>query len=73
MSQARGFGGMPSGGHWATAAAQASWTASSAISRSPVLRVTLATAAHQCSRSAASSSLLLIVPFAGIRPVRPVA
>lgn len=50
-SQPGGLDGTPSAGHFVRASAHASCTASSAVSRSPVSRVTTATACHQQSRN----------------------
>ena len=61
-SQARGWSGTPPAGHWARAAAQASCTASSAISRSPTWRATIATAAHQWARKTSSYGSLSPAP-----------
>jgi hypothetical protein len=55
ISQACGFGGTPDRGQDDSATRQASCTASSAAARSPVARVTPATAAHQCERSTRST------------------
>ena len=50
-SHARGLPGTPSAGHLTRASAQASCTASSAASRSPVSLAVIATADSQCSRN----------------------
>ena len=54
ISQPRGLAGPPLAGHCASAARQASWTASSAMARSPTMRMTLATAGHQWARNVSS-------------------
>ena len=58
ISHEPGLAGIPSAGHWARAAAQASCTASSATSRSPTWAVTAATAAHQWLRKTSSKPAL---------------
>ena len=57
-----GWSGTPPPGHWMRAAAQASCTASSAISRSPTRRATVATAAHQWARNTSSYGWLSPAP-----------
>jgi hypothetical protein len=50
ISQARGTGGTPVAGHWSTAAAKASWVASSARSKSRTSRIRVATIRPQSER-----------------------
>src|SRR6478672_9815437 len=56
MIHAAGFGGTPTLGHRSTAAANASWTASSAVSMSPQARTRTDTARPYCSRKTRSIS-----------------
>src|SRR4051794_26239082 len=55
-SQAPGLSGTPSRGQVATAAANASWTASSASWKSPTCRISVASTAARSSRNARSMS-----------------
>ena len=74
-SHAPGFAGRPAVGHWARAAAHASWTASSASSTSPTRRDTVATACHQWVRKTGSRSTVRAgsrgASAVGSRPSRP--
>ena len=56
MIQPAGLGGSPAAGHRCTATANASWTASSAMSRSPKVRVRTATARPYSARKTSSIS-----------------
>src|SRR5438132_5412070 len=57
MIQARGTSGMPEMRHWSTAAAKASCAASSAISKSPVSRIKVATIRPQSERYTSSTAV----------------
>ena len=71
-SQARGLASSPQAGQRSTASAHASATASSATSRSPTMRATVATAPHQWARNSSSfSSVPACSRSAGSRPRCP--
>src|SRR5947207_3254405 len=57
ITQARGNSGMPAVRHWSTAAANASCAASSATSKSPTIRIRVATIRPQSDRYSASTAL----------------
>ena len=72
--QPAGLSGTPSVGHRCTAAAKASWTASSASVMSPNMRISVATAWPCASRNARSTSSIHRLPqWPGASWRRPVA
>src|SRR5687767_7460174 len=65
MIQPAGLGGTPSTGHRTRATTNAAWTASTARSKSPRKRTSVATALPELSRNAAATSSWVVVPAVG--------
>ena len=67
INQATGFAGMPLS-HFSSATANASWTTSSARSKSPSIRIIVAVTRPDTSRKTRSTAVRALVMHASVRP-----